>query len=38
MNKIKDIYGFTEMIFERMVSFGTAILGNSITFILAFFW
>jgi low affinity Fe/Cu permease len=37
MNKIKDIYGFTEMIFERMVSFGTAILGNSITFILAFF-
>ena len=25
------------MIFERMVSLGTAILGNSITFILAFF-
>lgn len=37
MNKIKDIYGFTEMIFERMVSLGTAILGNSITFLLAFF-
>jgi low affinity Fe/Cu permease len=37
MNKIKDIYGFTEMIFERMVSMGTAVLGNSITFILAFF-
>ncbi|MBC7845138.1 MAG: low affinity iron permease family protein [Flavobacterium sp.] len=42
MNKIKHIYGFTEMIFERMVSLGTAVLGNSITFILAFilviFW
>ncbi|WP_395050226.1 low affinity iron permease family protein [Flavobacterium sp.] len=35
MNKLKDIYGFTEKIFERLVSLATSILGNSITFILA---
>jgi low affinity Fe/Cu permease len=36
------MYGFTEKTFERLVSLATAILGNSITFILAFclvlFW
>lgn len=29
------MYGFTEKTFERLVSLATAILGNSITFILA---
>jgi low affinity Fe/Cu permease len=42
MGKIKNIYVFTEKIFERLVSLVTSILGNSITFILAFclvlFW
>jgi len=42
MEKIINIYGFTEKIFERLVSLATSILGNSITFILAFcmvlFW
>lgn len=41
-SKIKNIYGRSEKIFERLVSFATIILGNSITFILAFclvlFW
>ena len=36
------MYGFTEKTFERLVSLVTVILGNSITFILAFclvlFW
>ncbi len=36
------MYSFTEKIFERLVSLVTSILGNSITFILAFclvlFW
>lgn len=35
MKKIKKIYGLTEKIFERLVSLATAILGNSISFILA---
>ena len=35
MKKIEKIYGFTEKNFERLVSLATAILGNSITFILA---
>ncbi|MBA0884627.1 low affinity iron permease family protein [Flavobacterium undicola] len=42
MKKIKNIYSFTEKIFERLVSLATSILGDSITFILAFclvlFW
>jgi low affinity Fe/Cu permease len=42
MGKIKNIYGFTEKIFEKLVSLVTCILGDSITFILAFilvlFW
>jgi low affinity Fe/Cu permease len=42
MEKIQKIYSFTEKIFERLVSLATSILGNSITFILAFclviFW
>ncbi len=42
MKKIKNMYSFTEKIFERLVSLVTSILGNSITFILAFclvlFW
>jgi low affinity Fe/Cu permease len=29
------MYSYTEKIFERLVSFATVILGNSITFILA---
>lgn len=33
--KIEDIYGFTEKTFEKLVSVATAILGNSISFILA---
>ena len=39
---MKNIYSFSEKIFERLVSLATSILGNSITFILAFclvlFW
>lgn len=35
MKKIVTIYSYTEKIFERLVSFATVILGNSITFILA---
>ena len=42
MKKTRDIYEQTEKVFERLVSVVTAILGNSITFILAFclvlFW
>ena len=42
MEKIRNIYSCTENIFERLVSLVTTILGNSITFILAFclvlFW
>lgn len=42
MEKLQNIYGFTEKIFERLVSLATSILGNSITFLLAFclvlFW
>lgn len=29
------MYGFTEKVFERLVSFATAVLGNPISFILA---
>lgn len=35
MRKTRDIYDLTEKLFERLVSLVTAILGNSITFILA---
>lgn len=39
---MKNMYGFVEKVFERLVSMATSILGNSITFILAFclvlFW
>jgi len=35
MKKIATMYSFTEKTFERLVSLATAILGNSITFILA---
>src|SRR6187431_3165993 len=42
MEKIRNIYSYTEHIFERLVSLVTTILGNPITFILAFclvlFW
>lgn len=42
MEKIRNIYSYTENIFERLVSLVTTILGNPITFILAFclvlFW
>lgn len=42
MNKIQNIYSLMEKNFERLVSLATAILGNSITFVLAFclvlFW
>jgi low affinity Fe/Cu permease len=42
LKEIAKMYGFTEKTFERLVSLATAILGNSITFILAFclvlFW
>jgi low affinity Fe/Cu permease len=42
MGNIKRVYGFTEKIFEKLVSLVTCILGDSITFILAFilvlFW
>jgi low affinity Fe/Cu permease len=33
--KIENIYNFTEKTFEKLVSLATAILGNSISFILA---
>ncbi|PWA07309.1 low affinity iron permease family protein [Flavobacterium psychrotolerans] len=36
MKKLKNAYCFTEKIFEKLVSLATTILGNSITFILAF--
>ena len=36
MEKIRNIYSCTENIFERLVSLVTTILGNPITFILAF--
>jgi low affinity Fe/Cu permease len=40
--KAERVYSFTEKIFERLVSLATSILGDSITFILAFclvlFW
>ncbi len=32
---MKNIYRFIERVFERVVSAATAILGNSITFIIA---
>ena len=35
MKKIARIYSFTESTFEKLVSVATAILGNSITFLLA---
>lgn len=39
---MKNIYSYTEKIFEQLVSLATSILGNPITFILAFclviFW
>jgi low affinity Fe/Cu permease len=35
LKRIVKIYGYTENTFERLVSLATAILGNSITFILA---
>lgn len=35
MKRIVTIYGYTENVFERLVSLANAILGNSITFILA---
>jgi low affinity Fe/Cu permease len=35
LKKIGKIYGFTERIFERLVSVATIILGNAITFIFA---
>lgn len=42
LEKAERVYGFTEKIFERLVSLATSILGDSITFILAFclvlFW
>lgn len=42
MQKIKNIYRYTEQIFERLTSITTSILGNSITFIaascLVIFW
>lgn len=42
MRRIVTFYSFTEKNFERLVSLVTSILGNSITFILAFclvlFW
>jgi low affinity Fe/Cu permease len=36
LEKAERVYGFTEKIFERLVSLATSILGDSITFILAF--
>lgn len=33
--KIRNVYNFTERIFEKLVSFAIAILGNPISFILA---
>ena len=42
MQKIRNLYCYTEKIFERLVSLETSILGNSITFLAAFclvlFW
>ena len=42
MQKIRNLYCYTEKIFERLVSLATSILGNSITFLAAFclvlFW
>lgn len=42
MKKIQTIYSVMENTFERLVSLATAMLGNSITFVLAFclvlFW
>ncbi len=35
MKKIENIYSFTEKTFEKLVSLAIAILGNSISFILA---
>lgn len=32
---MKNIYSYTEKIFEKLTSLATAILGNSITFLLA---
>lgn len=32
---MKNVYSHSEKIFERLVTFATIILGNSITFILA---
>lgn len=33
--KIENVYNYTEKTFERLVSFATFILGNSVSFILA---
>jgi len=42
VQKIRNLYCYTEKIFERLVSLATSILGNSITFLAAFclvlFW
>jgi low affinity Fe/Cu permease len=42
VKKIQTIYSVMENTFERLVSLATAMLGNSITFVLAFclvlFW
>ena len=42
MKKLNIFYRFTEKTFEKQVSLATSILGNSITFIVAFcvvlFW
>ena len=39
---MKSIYSYSEQLFEKLTSLATAILGNSITFLLAFclvlFW
>jgi low affinity Fe/Cu permease len=35
LKKTRDLYNLTEKLFEKLVSLATAILGNSITFILA---
>jgi low affinity Fe/Cu permease len=35
LKKTRDIYDLMEKLFERLVSLATAILGNSITFIVA---
>lgn len=36
MKKIQNIYSVMENTFEKLVSLATAMLGNSITFVLAF--